>query len=799
MNGTKPRMLLATLLLHPNEPVSTDLLTDVLWPTSPPRSAVANLRTYVSTLRTALGGSLISARPRGYVIHLGPRHLDLFMFEELTGRASQLSRAGQQEPSLELLEQAIRIWRGPPLADLPSSDAWSAPLRKLAERRLAAIETRLDLLVSLAHHSTAICELRDLLTEDPLRENLWHKLLLALLAAGRRAEALAAYTQLRQVLNDELGIEPSPESQRIHAMILAGEDHPQATFASTFPICQLPADLSDFTGRASELQAVRQAADHAAASTAPTVIVVSGPPGVGKTSLAVHAAHELRRRHPDGQLHVELGGAASPLAPEEALAGLLRALGVSAEAIPETLRERAALYRSRLADRKVLLLLDDAASFSQVQPLLPATAGCVTLVTCRARLLELAGGRQIELSELPDRDAMELFSRVAGRDRTTADPQSAGRVASACSGLPLALRIAGAKLAHHHSASLRQLADRLEDESRRLGELRLGALDVMSGLAASVQNLSPDTARALRLLASLGPPPPTGWPDWVVGAALDRHDVSGVLEALSDANLVHFTSCETVGGPRRRIGQLLRLHASQQAVPELERAAALARVLSGWLALAEAAASRLHGNIQICRVGDAERWRPDDTTFREVLSHPLAWFDTERPTLVNAVGKAAAAGLDGVSAELAIAITPYLDLRSHHDDWLRTHCCALAAARRGGATRAEAALQRGLGQLAVYQDRDHEAVTHFQQAAALFTQAKDESGAAMAACGVATCARLSGRHQEALALYRRALAVFQRLDEPHNEAYARYAIGTASLSLGRLDEAQSWYESALRG
>ncbi|MGH3716444.1 MAG: tetratricopeptide repeat protein, partial [Micromonosporaceae bacterium] len=669
-----------------------------------------------------------------------------------------------------------------------------------------------ELLVALGRHSAAIGELRELLAEDPLREHLWRQLLTALLADGRPAEALTGYAQLRRVLADELGVEPSPELRRIHASILADVDG-SAAAGSAFPVCQLPYDIADFTGRAAELGLLRDAATR---DSAP-VVVVGGAPGVGKTAFAVHAAHSLRGDFPDGQLHVELGGStASPAVPVDVLGELLPALGLAREAVPPTLRERAALYRSRLADRRLLVLLDDAADVAQVRPLLPATSGCLALVTSRTRLVELAGGYDIALDPLPLSDAVGMLGRVAGTDRIAADPVSATAIAESCGRQPLALRIAGAKLTHHHSPSVRRLAERLADEPGRLSELRVGTLDVRTGLHAAYQRLPGEARRVLRMLATLGVPPATGHPGWLAGALLDDADPEPVLDHLVDAHLLTLVPPggpdpvpagkpdRVPGGeadlPRYQLPELLRLHVRQlaEADPVSHRRAALTRALAGWLALAEQAAGRLHGGVSAGPATDAPRWLPDAATVRTVRAAPLAWFDTERASLLAAIGRAAADGLDDLAADLALAVCGYLDLRGHHDDWSRSHDQALAAARRSRLRRAEAALLRGLGQVALYQDRYPDALRCLQQAATLFRELGDEPGLAMASCGLGACARIRGRHTEALDRYRRALRVFVASGDRHREAYARFAIGGALMAQRRYDEADAELRNALR-
>ncbi|NBH04190.1 AAA family ATPase, partial [Amycolatopsis sp. SID8362] len=351
LGGAKQRVLLAHLLLNANRTVPPGQLVETIWPREPPTSATANLQTYVWRLRRLLPDTLLRTHGPGYSLAVDPDAVDAHRFTRLVGDAK---RADSPEVALTLLAEAEALWRGDPLEDLPTAPAWDAELGRLVENRLAAVEERLALQVSLGRHDPAIAELAVLLAEHPYRERLWQQYLLALTGAGRRAEALRAYSTARERLVTELGVEPGPELRALQAAILSGEPL-QAPSPDPRPVRQLPADLPDFTGRDEYVRDLE-------AAVGPAPVVLTGAPGTGKTALAMHVAHRLAERYPDGQLYVDLAGTGTPREPAEVLADFLHALGVTGNAVPAGLGQRAALFRSRLAGRRMLLVLDDAAT-----------------------------------------------------------------------------------------------------------------------------------------------------------------------------------------------------------------------------------------------------------------------------------------------------------------------------------------------------------------------------------------------------------------------------------------------------
>ncbi|MEV0232729.1 BTAD domain-containing putative transcriptional regulator [Nonomuraea sp. NPDC050786] len=811
--GRKPRLLLASLLLDANQVVSSDMLVEVLWPRTQPSSAVANLRTYVSSLRSA--GVQIVAQPSGYAIEIDAERLDALRFEELVTMARA---AGRTDEAFEHLRRALALWRGAPLSDLPASPLWDGRLRALTQARLAAAEELAELKLARGEHAGAIDDLRRLIGEHPYREDLWQRLILALHHSGRRAEALHAYTTIRRQLVDELGIEPGQDLRDVHASVLAGDPAPAPVTAGDPPPApaaaphqlpadvpdftphQLPADVPDFTGRAADVAALTRAlsAGERPPDGPPSIAVVTGPPGVGKSALAVHCAHALRAEYPAGQLYLCLGGTdTTPADPLDLLAEALRALGVAEQALPPTLRERASLYRSLLARRPMLVFLDDAADTAQVRALLPGH-GCAVLVTSRRRIAELPGALQLELDVLPPEEAEELLAKIVGAERVAAEREAAQAILHSCGHLPLAVRVAGARLAGRPGWPLSVLRQRLDDETSRLDELRAGDLEVRGSFELSYRRLPGDAALAFRALGLLGS---QSVPGWVADAVLDRHRSDTVVDTLVDANLLRLAGTDPVGQPRYRLHDLVRCAAMEKAgAPTIDGAErhALVRVLGGWLTAAEHAAARLPTTLFGLTSDGAPRWSLERETLGRLTAEPLAWFDAEHESLVDAVRLAAGAGLAQSAWGLAATLVPYFDLHCRLDEWQSTHRVALDSARAAGDRHGEAAMLRGLAQVCLYQDRYAEAGDMFRRARAIFHELGDTRSEAISICGLAAVNQFSGRHLRALGSFRHALAMFLAIGDRSGEAYARQAIGRVYLSLRDVRQASRWLGDALR-
>ncbi len=584
----KPGALLALLLLHANAWVSVDQIIDALWRDAVPASANGNVKTYVWQLRRALppavdGGPRVEGHPGGYRIRVDLGELDSMLLEDLARQGRVTMGEGHCDRAAELFEAALALWRGRPYTELPDGTAGIATAR-LEEVRWEVCERLADVLLARGRYLEAVTLLQPLTADDQLREGLWVRLIGALSGAGRRAEALAAYQRARRLLHDELGVDPGPELREAQRQVLAGERLPVATLATVAPApverrpsrhSYLPRDIPDFIGRTRELAALVAAGRQP--DGALRVAVVDGMPGVGKTTLALHAAHRLLDRYPDGQVLCDLhghSGQSEPVEPAAALAVLLRAFGVTGAAVPADLDERAALWRATLAERRVLLVLDDAASAAQVRPLLPGDGGCLVLVTSRSRLAGLDGVDTLTLDVFPEPDALGLFAAGVGDRRVADEPAASAEVVRLCGHLPVAIRIAAGRLRQRRAWTVGLLADRLREEYGRLAELQAEDRNLSAMFAISYRQLDGAAQRMFRLLGLA----PCQEIDVAAAAALAGvpvDEAEPTMERLLDQHLLM---------QRRqgwyRIHDLLHEHARQVAFEEetpAQRQAAAAR------------------------------------------------------------------------------------------------------------------------------------------------------------------------------------------------------------------------------
>ncbi|MEU6804196.1 BTAD domain-containing putative transcriptional regulator [Streptomyces neyagawaensis] len=589
------RALLAALLLREGRTATASELIDALWGDDPPSQALAAVRTYASRLRKALSPDVLVSESGGYAIRsLSGGALDLAVAQDLAADAEKAKSSGDLYQARLLLNKALGLWDGEVLASVPGPYAETQRAR-LDEWRLQLVESRLDMDLEQGCHAEAVSELTALTAAHPLRERLRELLMLALYRSGRQAEALAVYADTRRLLADELGVDPRPGLRELQQRILRADPtlaEPSAPLAAepsatAVRPAQLPATVPDFTGRSSfvsELSEVLSAAS-AAEGQVMAVSALAGIGGVGKTTLAVHVAHQARPAFPDGQLYVDLQGAgARPADPETVLGSFLRALGTADSAIPDSLEERSALYRSVLDGRRVLVLLDNARDAAQVRPLLPGTAGCAALVTARVRMVDLAGAHLVDLDVMSPDEALQLFTRIVGEERVAAERKAALDVVAACGFLPLAIRIAASRLAARRTWTVSVLAAKLADERRRLDELQAGDLAVKATFELGYGQLETAQARAFRLLGL------ADGPDISLAAAaavldLSPEDTEDLLEILVDTSLL-----ESAAPGRYRFHDLVRLYAracaERDEQPPGERDAAMSRLLDFYLATA---------------------------------------------------------------------------------------------------------------------------------------------------------------------------------------------------------------------
>ncbi|ANS70527.1 DNA-binding transcriptional activator of the SARP family [Streptomyces lincolnensis] len=524
LGGRRSRALLAVLLLHHGRTVPIDTITGAIWPGEPPNSALANIRTYVHELRRQLhrlddGAQRLTSHPGGYRILVRPGELDVLNFRALVGAGERAVRNADHDGAAECFGRALRMWRGSPAEGLDVGQALTAKLTVLEEERWSAASALVDAQLALGRHEQVIPRLREILAERPLCERTWGRLMMALSGAGRAAEALEVYQQARRRLLEELAVEPGGELRSVHSAILNGSAGPLPLYApapgaaparAMAPApCDLPTRPPDFVGREYLLGELRRIAasqsDAVAERANATVVSVFGPAGVGKTATVVNAAYQMRPLFPDGQLFVSFGSATgAPRATGEVMLELLAALGLPQSAIPVDEHQQTAVYRAMVAERAMLIVLDDVADAVQIRPFLPGAGRSMALITSRPPLVELDVHERFALPPLSGTESLQLLAALAGRGQVDAEPEEAVRVVEACDRLPLALRIVGARLTAGTTASLSAMAHRLADHSRRLDELVVGDLSVRTRLTESYRALDPVARSAFERLASSG-------------------------------------------------------------------------------------------------------------------------------------------------------------------------------------------------------------------------------------------------------------------------------------------------------
>lgn len=563
---------------------------------------------------------------------------------------------------------------------------------------------------------------------------------------------------------------------------------------------QLPPDISDFAGRTEVVADLVPLLTSTGA--APPVLVVSGKGGVGKSTLAVHVAHRAAGHYPDGQLYADLRGTSdTPATAHEILGRFLRSLGIESAALPEQPQDRADLYRSLLAQRRVLLVLDDARAEWQIRPLLPGGGGCAVLVTSRGRLAGLAGAHLTDLDVLDAEAALTLLGSIAGADRVAAEPEAAREIVDLCGLLPLAVRTAGARLATRRHWTLATMTGRLADEHRRLDELAAGDLEVRASVSLSYRLLDEQAKAAFRRLGLLGVPDFTSW---IVAPLLDvpAADADDVIERLVDAQLVDFAAVDATRQARYRLHDLLRVFAAEcaQAYDSgQERNEALSRTLGSWLWLiTQAGAARPSGEVEL-RGEYASACPVDGRVAARVLADPGAWLEAETPALIVAVERAAAFGLDVAACDLAAALSfSHVFVANRLNEWRTSHDAALAAARKAGNRLGEAALLAGLGQIHYKLDRFEQVYAHLSQALPLFTEMGDVRGEAVVQAGMGSACREHCRLREGLDHLASSAAIFDTLGDDSAIGYTARTSAAIHLELGEYDVTWPLLDRALK-
>ena len=808
----RQRAVFAVLAVRAPHSVSLSDLVDAVWGDNAPASAEGSLHTYVGALRQALEpdrprrapSTLLVTTGAGYALRLDRNDRDVDQFDRAVLEAGRQYSSGELAAAADRVRTALQLWRGTPLADVPGPFADNQRTR-LADSRLAAVVLWARIALDLGAHHEVTHELGKEVRDHPLHEELAGLRMLGLYRAGRQADALAAFHDIRRTLADELGIDPGPELRALHQRILAsdpdliqpvsgaarveparepeGVARPTGTTTLVVP-AQLPHDVASFVGRGAEVARLVELLSPSTTQTAIVISAIDGTGGIGKTALAVHACHQLADRFPDGQLHIDLHGfdpTHPPTDPSNAVAQLLRGLGVDPAGIPLEPDERFGLYRSVLAGRSILLLLDNATDANQVRPLLPGTPTCSVIVTSRNRLAGLVahdGAHRITLDVLPDHDAINLLTTVIGTRRATTEPDAVRDLARLCGRLPLALRIAGERIAAHPHLTLTDLADELEHEHDRLDLLTADdTTAVRATFSWSYHALKPQVARTFRLL---GRQPSSEFSLPAVAALTDQpiRTARAQLDALCSGHLV-----EEIARDRYKLHDLLRDYARERVSVEdspAESYEAVDRVLRWYLGTADSADHLVY---------PARRRLPIPSNCTALpfagRDEALAWLDQECASLVAATQFAEAQTHHDFVWRLPTAMLNYFKLRSDFDNLRTTHELALVASRRCGNVTAEAFVLNNLGLIPFAFSAHEEAITYFEQALALWRRIGDDYGQGQALLNIASILVRMHAYDDAELHYTQSVEMFQRTGRPEGVCAALLGFGFLYQETGR--------------
>src|SRR5215831_6378380 len=852
LGGPRQQAVLGLLALAPGSLVHRSAIIDVLWPAGPPATAVSAVQSHISRLRGLLdrppredrgptakqlhdgggpvderrrpddGGGLLVSDGASYSLRAGPGELDLLDFGQLAEDARAARRAGDAVGARSLYERALGLWRGEPLVgvDLLAGHPGRAALA--AQRAEMVIEFA-QVASAAGWHERVLAPLQALAAAEPLNERAHAQLMIALAGCGQQAEALGLFEDLRARLDAELAMPPGPDLAEAHLRVLRqdippavpsggagrgpavidpGPREPTAGGGASPVLQQLPAGVRHFAGRAEEIGKLTALAEESALAAGTVVIsAIGGTAGVGKTALALHWAHQMADRFPDGQLYVNLRGfgpSGTPAPPGEAIRGFLDALGVPPETTPAALDSQAALYRSLLAGKRMLIILDNARDDSQVRPLLPGSPGTLVLVTSRRQLSGLVaaeGAHAITLDMLTDADAHDLLARRLGAERVAAETGAAAELVGLCARLPLALAVIAARAVAHPNFPLAALAAELRAERGRLAALDANdpATNVRAAFSWSYRQLTPEAARMFRLLG-LHPGPDISTP---AAASLTGRPGQQTRDALTELTAAHLLT-EPVPD-RFTCHDLLRAYAAEQAhtlTSHTERRAALHRMLGHYLHSARAADRRL------CPA----RPSPIDvdppaagTTPEQFAGHAqaLAWFDAEHQVLLAAIGLAATEGFDVCAWQLPWAMETFFNHRDHQPDWATTERIALAAAGRLGDRNGQAYAHRSIATALLDLGDDRGVHAHLRQAMLLRRRLGDRAGQARLLMDFSRLYERQGRLRPSLRYARQALGKYRELGDRLGEAVALNHVGWALGLLGEYGQALVHCQQAL--
>ncbi|TQN28674.1 DNA-binding SARP family transcriptional activator [Haloactinospora alba] len=815
VGGPRQRCVLGALLVDLGREVTVERLIDFLWDDDPPRTARSVVQVQISHLRRAFP-DMIQTTAGGYLARVDPARVDLHRFRQLTTRAQAASGS---EEALALWEDALACWRGHPFSGTGSETVWYTVCQPLLEERWVALTSWAECAFSLGHYTDVVTRLTPLVREDPLRERLQYLLIASLYQSGQRASALTVFHETQQHLSEELGVDPSSEVMELHQRILkdteavaapspatvdtvplrvepaAPPSDPEAEAAPEFVSRNdLPRDIPDFTGREGDLKNLldlgRKRKERA------EVAVVTGPGGAGKTTLAVHAAHRLDAEFPDGQFFIDLYGYnvdQDPLTVSSALGSLLRAVGVEPDAIPESVEERSALWRAMLAGRKCLVVLDNAASFAQVSPLLPAAAGSLTVVTTRQELPGLSGVQYLSLGMLGEDASLRLFSTVLGAHRVEGEYERALAVARLCGGLPLALRIIAGRMLSRPRWTFEHVEKRLSEHQRRFRELRVDGQSVEAVFELSYQSLDiPHRNAFLTLGAMLG-----GSIDLYGAAVLLDRDLPESDDLLQE--LVSVCLLDELGVDLYRFHDLIGTYARHKALQELpgfELENARLRLADHYLDMANRAAAwlgpRAH-EYDTERI-NASRYRSEISSVAEAIS----WFERHQENLASAVDFYAVSEEGEKAWKLADSLWRFYASHGETELLLSTHEKALSANRSQGNQRGSAVTLIGLGIAHCLAGRFDVSLRLLVEARDILSSLGDREGEVRAYGNLVLVYERMGRFHDALSCLWTVLEYAVSVGDRHLETLQRLNISVVYHTLGECERAARFAEEALQ-
>lgn len=859
LGGAIQERVLCMLLLEAGRVVPVARLVEATWENDPPVTAAHQVRKAVADLRRRIpdGTGVIVTDGPGYRVVVADDQVDLLEFDALTKDAARVLRAGRQSEAADQLRAALALWRGSVLSGV-GGPVIEAAATALEERRLAAAEQFFDLCLALGESGELISGLRQLITRHPLRETLRGQLMLALYRSGRQAEALKEYGEVRELLVDELGIDPGPRLARLYEAILRDSPelatperpvpvrpapeptapvrpvpepvvpvHPVPEAAAPEPTalvepvpeqaqlqsqtqsspggaapapgdapCTLPYDLPDFTGRAKELAELFDYVqdEGRGGGRRSRIVAIDGMGGMGKTTLAVRAAHHLAPRYPDGQLHIDLHGftpGRQPVTPAAALDSLLRTLGTPGDRIPEDLEGRTSLWRSKLDGRRMLLLCDNAVDAAQIRPLLPASPGCLALITSRGRLLDLDGVEWVSIGMMEPEDSTSLMTETLGTNRVGAEPEASAELAELCGHLPLALRIATARLRNRPRWTVRYLVERLRDEKRRMDELSSGERSVAATLRLSYLAMDEEYRTAFRILSLY----PCAGTDVHSAAALlgtAVRDAEDALEFLLDVHLVQqpdiglYTFHDLV----RSFAQSLRGPATAD-----DDAAAVERLLGYYMTTSDAACEMLFPGRER-RPTSIPPYQGERPYFRNA-EQAVSWFDREQAGLLAAVSLAERCGHDRYAACLSRNVGFHLHAQGQLDEFWSVGHLAVAASRRLDDLTLLGISLANLGAACWKLGRFEEGLEVATEARDTAIRAGDRHTEGHSESTIGLLMSMLGRYCEALPLLERSVAVAKELSSPATAAETLTILSTLYERWGRYPEAAASARQAL--